>query len=88
LTTDAVDIWQPVGCVHCYKGFSGRTGIFQVMPVSAEMQALILQEAGSQVLTQQAQREGVPSLRLAGLRKVLQGITSLDEVVANTRDGA
>jgi type IV pilus assembly protein PilB len=88
LTTDTVDIWQPVGCVHCYKGFSGRTGIFQVMPVSAEMQALILQEAGSQVLTQQAQREGVPSLRLAGLRKVLQGITSLDEVVANTRDGA
>ena len=88
LTTDVVDIWQPVGCVHCYKGFSGRTGIFQVMPVSAEMQALILQEAGSQVLTQQAQREGVPSLRLAGLRKVLQGITSLDEVVANTRDGA
>lgn len=88
VTTDAVDIWQPVGCVHCYKGFSGRTGIFQVMPVSAEMQALILQESGSQVLTQQAQREGVPSLRLAGLRKVLQGITSLDEVVANTRDGA
>ena len=88
LTTDTVDIWQPVGCVHCYKGFSGRTGIFQVMPVSAEMQALILQEAGSQVLTQQAQREGVPSLRLAGLRKVLQGITSLDEVLANTRDGA
>jgi type IV pilus assembly protein PilB len=88
LTTDAVDIWQPVGCVHCYKGFSGRTGIFQVMPVSVEMQALILQESGSQVLTQQAQREGVPSLRLAGLRKVLQGITSLDEVLANTRDGA
>ena len=88
LTTDVAEIWQPVGCVHCYKGFSGRTGIFQVMPVSAEMQALILQEAGSQVLTQQAQREGVPSLRLAGLRKVLQGITSLDEVVANTRDGA
>ena len=88
LTTDVAEIWQPVGCIHCYKGFSGRTGIFQVMPVSAEMQALILQEAGSQVLTQQAQREGVPSLRLAGLRKVLQGITSLDEVVANTRDGA
>ena len=88
LTTDTVDIWQAVGCVHCYKGFSGRTGIFQVMPVSAEMQALILQESGRQVLTQQAQSEGVPSLRLAGLRKVLQGITSLDEVVANTRDGA
>lgn len=88
LTSDVVDIWQPVGCAHCHKGFSGRTGIFQVMPVSADMQTLILQEAGSQVLAQQAQREGVIGLRAAGLRKVLQGITSLDEVVANTRDGA
>jgi type IV pilus assembly protein PilB len=88
LSADGVDVWQPVGCAHCHKGFSGRTGIFQVMPVSADMQALILQEAGSQVLAQQAQREGVVSLRAAGLRKVLQGITSLDEVVANTRDGS
>jgi type IV pilus assembly protein PilB len=86
-TTDAVKVWQAVGCTHCHKGYSGRTGIFQVMPVSAEMQSLILQEAGSQALAQQAQREGVASLRLAGLRKVLQGITSLDEVLANTRDG-
>ena len=88
LSADKVDVWQPVGCAHCHKGFSGRTGIFQVMPVSADMQALILQEAGSQVLAQQALREGVVSLRAAGLRKVLQGITSLDEVVANTRDGS
>jgi len=83
-----VEVWQPVGCAHCHKGFSGRTGIFQVMPVSADMQALILQEVGSQVLAQQALREGVIGLRAAGLRKVLQGITSLDEVLANTRDGA
>jgi type IV pilus assembly protein PilB len=55
------------------------------MPVSTDMQALILQEAGHQALTRQAQREGVGSLRLAGLRKVLQGITSLDEVLANTQ---
>ncbi len=87
-TTDAIKVWQAVGCSHCHKGFSGRTGIFQVMPVSTEMQSLILQEAGSPALAQQAQREGVRSLRLAGLRKVLQGITSLDEVVVNTRDSA
>jgi type IV pilus assembly protein PilB len=87
-TTDAIKVWQAVGCSHCHKGFSGRTGIFQVMPVSTEMQSLILQEAGSPALAQQAQREGVMSLRLAGLRKVLQGITSLDEVVVNTRDSA
>ena len=58
------------------------------MPVSAEMQTLILREAGHCALTQQAQREGVGTLRLAGLRKVLQGITSLDEVLATTQDGA
>ena len=85
LSGPTVEVFQPVGCAHCHKGFAGRTGIFQVMPISAEMQRLILQEAGSQALTEQAQREGVSTLRLAGLRKVQQGLTSLDEVLANTR---
>jgi type IV pilus assembly protein PilB len=57
------------------------------MPVSTEMQQLVLQEAGIQEMDRQARREGVSSLRIAGLRKVLQGITSLDEVLAATRDG-
>ncbi len=77
----------PVGCALCHKGFSGRTGIFQVMPVSPAMQNLVLQEAGNLELALQAQREGVASLRVAGLHKVVQGITSLDEVLAATRDG-
>jgi len=88
LTADTVEVFRPVGCAHCHKGFAGRTGIFQVMPVSADMQALILRDADHQALTQQAEREGVGNLRLAGLRKVLQGITSLDEVLATTRHGA
>jgi type IV pilus assembly protein PilB len=87
ITAPTMPAFVPVGCAHCHKGFSGRTGIFQVMPVSAEMQNLILRDAGNQELTQQAQREGVSTLRLAGLRKVLAGITSLDEVLANTRYG-
>jgi type IV pilus assembly protein PilB len=85
LTAPMVQAYQPVGCAHCHKGFAGRTGIFQVMPISAEMQRLILQEAGTPALTEQAQREGVSTLRMAGLRKVRQGVTSLDEVLANTR---
>lgn len=79
-------VFTPAGCDQCHKGFSGRTGIFQVMPVSVELQNLVLREAGIQEITQQAQREGVVSLRVAGLRKVLQGITSLDEVLAATRE--
>jgi type IV pilus assembly protein PilB len=73
-----------MGCAHCHKGFLGRTGIFQVMPVSPAMQQLILQEAGQQTLAELAQREGVGTLRQAGLQKVLQGITSMNEVLANT----
>ncbi len=84
----SIDVFAPTGCDHCHKGFSGRTGIFQVMPVSTEIQALVLRGAASQEVTQQAQREGVASLRLAGLRKVLQGLTSLDEVLGATREGA
>ena len=83
-----VTVYAPVGCAHCHKGFKGRTGIFQVMPVSAQMQELVLQDAGAQVLAQQARREGIASLRQAGLRKVLAGITSLDEVLAATRESA
>ena len=86
VSADSVEIHTPQGCEHCHKGFAGRTGIFQVMPMSAAMQALVLSEASTQALALQAQREGVASLRIAGLRKVLQGITSLDEVLAATRD--
>ena len=83
---DPVPVFEPVGCPLCHKGFAGRTGIFQVMPVSAEMQKLVLQEAGIQEMARQARSEGMSSLRMAGLRKVLQGITSLDEVLAATRE--
>ncbi len=83
---DLVTVFEPVGCTHCHKGFTGRTGIFQVMPVSPAMQGLVLREASTQEVAQQARREGVSTLREAGLRKVLQGITSLDEVLAATRE--
>lgn len=88
LPSTSMDVFAPAGCAQCHKGYAGRTGIFQVMPVSADMQNLVLRDAGIQEMTQQAQREGVASLRLAGLRKVLQGITSLDEVLAATREGS
>ncbi len=86
-TNETVQVFEAVGCALCHKGFSGRTGIFQVMPVSRVMQDLVLQEASIQDMSQQARREGVNSLRIAGLRKLLQGITSLDEVLVATRDG-
>jgi type IV pilus assembly protein PilB len=54
--------------------------------MSAALQALVLEDASTQALAAQAAREGVASLRVAGLRKVLQGITSIEEVLAATRE--
>ena len=84
LTETPAQLFQPVGCAQCHKGFAGRVGIFQVMPISELMGELILQEVSASTLALQAQREGVSTLRQAGLRKVWQGITSLDEVLAAT----
>ena len=81
-------VYAARGCHQCHKGFKGRTGIFQVMPVSAAMQTLILDEAGTQEIERQAFQEGVRSLREAGLRKVISGETSLEEVLAATREQA
>jgi type IV pilus assembly protein PilB len=86
LPVGGIEVYAPQGCAHCHKGFAGRTGIFQVMPMSAAMRALVLSDASTPALAAQATREGVTSLRLAGLRKVLQGITSLEEVLAATRE--
>ena len=85
--TAAVPVYSPVGCRQCHQGFKGRTGIFQVMPMSAALQSLVVDEASGLALAQQAQREGLRSLREAGLRKVLAGVTSLDEVLAATGAG-
>ena len=87
---DKSEIFQarPEGCPHCHKGYAGRTGIFQVMPVSASMQQMVLSHAGHQELAAQARKEGIRSLREAGLSKVLQGLTSAEEVLAATHEGA
>ena len=87
-SADTYTVYAPVGCSVCHKGFRGRTGLFQVMPVSTALQALILQDASSLELSRQARQEGLSSLREAGLRKVLAGVTSLDEVLAATRSEA
>lgn len=87
-STDTTEyrVFTPQGCPACHKGFKGRTGIFEVMPVSTALQDLIVQEADSLRLERQARQDGMHSLREAGLRKVLAGDTSLEEVLAATRE--
>ncbi|AOY01552.1 type IV-A pilus assembly ATPase PilB [Jeongeupia sp. USM3] len=82
--------WRPykaVGCDHCKgTGYKGRVGIYQVMPISDEMNRLIMKNGTSIDLADQARREGVRDLRQSGLLKVKQGMTSLEEIMAVTNE--
>jgi type IV pilus assembly protein PilB len=76
--------YKPVGCSMCNNGYKGRVGIYQVMPISDDMQRLILADASAMDIAEQAQKEEVRSLRQSGLHKVKIGMTSLEEVIAVT----
>lgn len=82
--------WQPfrpVGCDRCKgSGYKGRVGIYEVMPISEEIQRLILRNASALDIERQGKVEGVRNLRLSGLLKVKHGVTSVDEVLGCTND--
>lgn len=75
-----IKIYKPVGCGSCTDGYKGRTGLYQVMPVSDEIQRIILQDGNAVDIANQSAAEGIWDLRRSGLSKVKAGITSLDEV--------
>jgi type IV pilus assembly protein PilB len=78
--------FHPVGCNACNNGYKGRVGLYQVMPISEEIQRIILRDGSSLEIGEQAAREGVRSLREAGLYKVKMGLTSLEEVLNVTNE--
>ena len=82
--------WQPFGpggCDLCKNtGYKGRVGIYQVMPISEEMERIIMKNGTAIDLADQARREGVRDLRQSGLLKVKKGLTSLEEIEAVTNE--
>ena len=77
--------YGPVGCDICQgRGYKGRVGIYQVLPISEEMSRIILNQGSSTEIAEQAKREGIRDLRQSGLLKVRQGLTSLEEIEAIT----
>jgi type IV pilus assembly protein PilB len=79
-------VYGPEGCDQCNEGYKGRVGIYQVMPVSEEMGRIIMEGGNAMQLAKQAQQEGVPDLRQSGLKKVMDGMTILDEINRVTKD--
>jgi type IV pilus assembly protein PilB len=79
--------FRPVGCDHCGgSGYKGRVGIYQVMPISEDIQRIILANGNAMQIADQARHEGVRDLRRSGLMKVMQGVTSIEEVLGVTNE--
>jgi type IV pilus assembly protein PilB len=79
-------LFQAAGCDQCNEGYKGRVGIYQVMPISDGMKRLILEGANAMELADQAQKEGIPNIRQSALRKVKDGVSSLEEINSITMD--
>jgi type IV pilus assembly protein PilB len=85
IATD-LQIFGPVGCPQCTDGYKGRVGIYEVMPVSEEIGRIIMTGGSVLEIREQATAEGVWGLRQSALKKVADGLTTLDEVNRVTVD--
>jgi type IV pilus assembly protein PilB len=81
-----VTLYKAVGCDQCNMGYKGRTGIYQVMPISEAMQKCILEGSNAMEIAEQAKKEGINDLRRSGLLKAMAGLTSLEEINRVTKD--
>lgn len=79
--------YKPVGCERCTgSGYKGRVGIYQIMPITEAIEQIILTHGTALEIEAQAKLDGVKTLRQAGLVKVKQGLTSLEEVLGCTNE--
>jgi type IV pilus assembly protein PilB len=88
---DFKEQWQlyghnPNGCEMCNNGYKGRVGIYQVMPVTDAISRIIMTNGTAHDIADQARAEGVNDLRRSGILKVMQGLTSIEEVEACTNE--
>ena len=88
LTVDGgkdLKVYKGSGCNECHgTGYLGRTGIFEVMPISAIIEKMILQAASSADIRAQAVKDGMLTLRDAAMGKMIEGIIPLDQVIAQS----
>lgn len=79
-------LYTPKGCDKCNGGYKGRVGIYEVVKVTESLANMIMEEASSIEIARQAQQEGFRTLRQSALRKVIEGVTSLEEANRVTKD--
>ena len=79
-------LYKAVGCDACDKGYKGRVGIYQVMPISEEIGKIIMDEGTALDVADQAQKDGINNLRQSAILKAISGVTSLEEINRVTKD--
>jgi len=81
-----ITLYEAVGCEECTEGYKGRTGIYQVMPMSEEISVIVLAGGNAIQIAEAAQRAGINDLRQSALVKAAAGTTSLAEINRVTKD--
>ena len=81
-----MEMFKPVGCSKCSKGYKGRVGIYEVVKNTPKLQRIIMEGGNSIEISDAARSEGFNDLRRSGLLKAAQGVTSLEEVNRVTKD--
>jgi general secretion pathway protein E len=82
-----VTLYHQAGCDHCSgTGFFGRQGIMEMLPMTDELRSLVMRHANSQELRAAAVKDGMESMFENGLRKVISGVTTIEEVLRVTRE--
>jgi type IV pilus assembly protein PilB len=80
-----VKVYKPAGCTACHNtGYKGRTGLFEVLEVTDEIRDMILDRAQSKDIKRKSMENGMVSLRRSGLLKIMEGVTSVEEVLRET----
>jgi type IV pilus assembly protein PilB len=81
-----ITIFHAKGCSQCTAGYKGRVGIYQVMTCTESIGRIIMEGGNAMHIAAQAKKEGVADLRQSGLKKVKDGLTSLEEINRVTVD--
>jgi type II secretory ATPase GspE/PulE/Tfp pilus assembly ATPase PilB-like protein len=77
-----ITLFEPVGCKKCrFEGYSGRIGVFEVLTMTDNLAELILKEPSEVKIAEEARRQGMITMKQDGILKVLEGITSIEEVL-------
>lgn len=80
LSNPDLQIFQPIGCAECREGYKGRVGIYEVMKVTPAISQIIMEDGNALQIAAASEKAGFDNLRRSGLKKVMQGITSLQEI--------